>query len=62
MDYIVAGLVTAFALIIVARILDRAGFGPWWALLLFVPGANLVGLWVLAFVRWPRLDDETASD
>ena len=36
----------------VGRILGRLGFSPWWALLWFVPLANLVGLWVLAFSRW----------
>jgi hypothetical protein len=36
----------------VGRILSRLGFSPWWALLWFVPLANLIGLWVLAFSRW----------
>jgi hypothetical protein len=39
----------------VARILKRAGFSPWLALLVFVPTANLICLWVFAFVDWPAL-------
>lgn len=36
-------------------VLKRMGFSMWWALLCFVPFAALVGLWVLAFMRWaPR--------
>lgn len=39
-----------------ARICRRAGFAPWWALLIFVP---LIGLLLvtgmLTFRRWPSL-------
>ena len=34
--------------------LKRIGFSPWWALLCFIPVAALLGLWLLAFTRWPR--------
>jgi hypothetical protein len=34
-------------------ILRRVGFSPWWAILAFVPLANVVGLWVLATTAWP---------
>ena len=50
---IVAALSTAFA---VARILRRMGHSPYWCLLYFVPVANLVAIWVLAYVRWPAMD------
>ena len=35
-------------------ILKRLGLSIWWALLCLVPAAAFVGLWVLAFTRWPR--------
>lgn len=38
------------------RILQRAGRSGWWILLWFVPIANVIGLWVFAFSRWPALD------
>lgn len=62
MDYILAGLVTAGALLILARVLEKTGFSLWWALLFLVPGINVIGLWVLAFVRWPALDKTPAND
>jgi len=38
----------------VSRILRRLGFSGWWTILAFVPWVNLIGLWVIAFVRWPK--------
>jgi amino acid transporter len=37
----------------VARILRRVGYSGWWSILSVIPLANLIGLWVLAFVGWP---------
>ncbi|MDB5437803.1 MAG: hypothetical protein JWM33_230 [Caulobacteraceae bacterium] len=41
------------------RILGRLGFSPAWALLYFIPGLGLIGLFVLAWARWPREVDAT---
>jgi hypothetical protein len=38
------------------RIVKRTGHGGWWSLLAFIPFGNLIGLWLLAFVRWPAVD------
>jgi hypothetical protein len=38
------------------KILRRTGYSGWWVLLLFVPLGNVVGLWCLAFARWPALE------
>jgi uncharacterized membrane protein YhaH (DUF805 family) len=38
----------------VIKVLRRTGYSEWWALLLFVPGANVVGLWLFAYGRWPK--------
>ena len=35
------------------RVVKRAGFSPWWALMLVVPLINVISLWVFAFSRWP---------
>ena len=40
----------------VANVLHRAGRSRWWTILAFVPGLNLIALWVFAFSRWPALD------
>ena len=37
-------------------IFKRAGWSPWLALILIVPGAAIVLLWVFALARWPSLD------
>ena len=42
----------ALVLYPVGRILSRAGFSPFWALIIFVPIANLIGLWAFAFSDW----------
>jgi uncharacterized membrane protein YhaH (DUF805 family) len=42
----------AVVLIPTAKILKKAGFSGWWALLAVVPLANLIGLWVFAVTPW----------
>lgn len=57
---VIAGLTLAVMTIVFAVpgaiILRRLGFSRWWVILAMLPYANIVGLWVLAFVRWPALD------
>lgn len=36
-----------------ARILRRLGFPGWWVVGALIPYVNVVGLWVLAFMKWP---------
>ncbi|MCM2400816.1 hypothetical protein NBH20_06585 [Rhizobium sp. S153] len=38
----------------ISKILRKAGFSGWWVLLIFVPLANLIGLWVFATAQWPN--------
>jgi hypothetical protein len=38
------------------KIIRRTGHSPWWVLLTLIPGAAIVGLWVLAVCRWPTVD------
>ncbi len=42
----------ALVLYPIGRILGRAGFSPFWSLLVFVPIVNLIALWVFAFSDW----------
>ncbi|NDE90729.1 MAG: hypothetical protein EB059_06275 [Alphaproteobacteria bacterium] len=49
----VVGLMIAAALAIAGFVLARMGYKPLWALLLIVPTANVIALWVLALVRFP---------
>jgi hypothetical protein len=36
------------------RIMNRVGLSPFWSVLVLIPVANLVALWVFAFTEWPR--------
>jgi len=48
------------------KIFSKAGFSPWPALLMIVPGVSIVVLWVVAFSPWengqkpPRLPTDVA--
>ncbi len=47
-------IMIAVTVIPVAKILGRIGFNQWWAAVAIVPMVNLIFLWVLAFIDWPR--------
>jgi hypothetical protein len=40
----------------IARVIHRSGHSRWWTIVAFLPFLNLIGLWVLAFVRWPTTE------
>jgi hypothetical protein len=44
----------ALTLYFFSRVVKKAGYSPWWALLGVIPVLNIVLLWVFAFARWPR--------
>ncbi len=48
-------IVAAIVIIPFWRICTRVGLSPWLSLLLIVPIANLVFVYVLAFGEWPAL-------
>ena len=37
-----------------ARILRRMAFSGGWAIVAIVPWANVLALWIIAFIRWAR--------
>lgn len=47
-----AAMIAAF-LYPIGRILSRVGFSPFWSILAVIPVANLIALWLLAFIEWP---------
>lgn len=42
----------------IAKILGRLGFSKWWTIVYFIPFVNIVGIWILAYVRWPAVNRE----
>lgn len=45
----------AFGVWCSVRIIRRAGYSGWWVLIMLVPIANIVMIWVFAFSDWPAL-------
>jgi hypothetical protein len=37
-----------------SRIVAKAGFPSWWAVIGLIPIVNLIALWVFAFAKWPN--------
>lgn len=54
----IIGAVIWFGVILNTRILKKAGFSPWFCLLMFIPLVNLVMVWVFAFTTWPALQEK----
>ena len=44
------------------KIWQRTGHSGWWGLLMLIPLANIVSLWVLAFKDWPALRSGRSDD
>jgi hypothetical protein len=40
----------------ISRILTRIGYSKWWTIVYFIPFVNIVGIWILAYSRWPAVD------
>jgi hypothetical protein len=49
-------IILVLAVIPYWKIWSRTGHSGAWALLMLVPLANLISLWVLAFKKWPAVD------
>ena len=49
-------IVAILAIIPSVIILRRLGFSPWWAIVAPISPLNILGLWVIAFVKWPVED------
>ena len=43
----------------ISRILTRIGYSKWWTIVYFIPFVNIVGIWILAYSRWPAVDRTT---
>lgn len=46
-------LVIAFFAWLYVKILHKAGFSGWWAVLMFIPLVHFVMIWIFAFIDWP---------
>ena len=55
MDAIVVVILLALLVIPYWKLWERTGHSGAWGLLMLVPLANIISLWVLAFKDWPAL-------
>lgn len=57
-QYLLTGILMAVQLVAGAIVIGRTGRTPYWALLAIMPlfFAPTIGLWALAFCRWPKID------
>lgn len=53
LGYTLLGLLLMAALVLGGLALARWRLSPLWVLLLLVPYANVIGIWILAYARWP---------
>jgi hypothetical protein len=58
LDYLLRGIFIFLLMSCSAVILTRTGRNPYWALLAIVPFTLIIGLWFMAFSRWPRLSEK----
>lgn len=53
--WLVVLLLILFYVVPMAIIIGRTGHSRWWVIALCLPILNVIGLWVLALVRWPAV-------
>ena len=59
MEHIVLLFYAVAIMVPIGQLLRRMGFSRWWILLSFVPIINIVGLWIVAYAKWPK-DNQTS--
>ena len=57
--WFIVTLYIAIFVVPIAKILSRVGLSGWWSILAVIPLANIIFLWVFAFIRWPALPEES---
>ncbi|MGA7668120.1 MAG: hypothetical protein WBW13_25285 [Pseudolabrys sp.] len=40
----------------IARILTRIDYIKWWTIVYYILFVTIVGIWILAYSRWPAVD------
>jgi hypothetical protein len=46
----------------IARIRSRAGFSPWFSLIILLPIVNVIAPWFFAYAKWPALERPADGD
>jgi hypothetical protein len=56
-QYLTRGLLLFALMSCSAVALSRAGKSPYWALFTVIPYLVIIGVWVFAFTKWPKVDE-----
>ncbi len=60
MGMVVAVIVALGWFVPAGRIVSKAGYSPWWCVVLVIPAANVILYWAFAFAQWPNLKSTPA--
>ncbi len=55
-EMLIMSLMGAYLVLTGGMIAGKAGRAPFWGLLLLLPMIQIVAIWILAFIPWPRTD------
>lgn len=63
---VILGILVILALYVVYviiswKIAEKAGFSGRWALVLLIPVAGIIMIWIFAFTKWPIEEEEKKS-
>ncbi len=58
LSLLVVGANVVLFVLPIMKIVQRTGRTGWWSLLFFTGPGLIVGLWLLAYCRWPAVDDD----
>ncbi|WP_051341188.1 hypothetical protein [Azospirillum halopraeferens] len=53
---LIAALYLTYKLVLAGWIVAKAGRSPLWGLMVLVPFAELLGIWLFAYARWPFME------
>jgi len=57
-EMLIMSIMGALMVLMAGMIAGRAGRAPYWGLLMLLPVFQVLFLWILAFVKWPRIDQK----
>jgi len=60
-EMLIMSLAGAFLVLTAGMTAGKTGRAPFWGLLMLLPGLQIIFLWILAFVSWPRIDKNNSS-
>lgn len=57
-EMLIMSLFGAYLVLTAGMIAGRAGRAPFWGLLMLVPWVQIIAIWALALIKWPRIQKQ----